>query len=124
MENKTSKRVLVVGASPNSDRYSYRATLLLAEKGHEVIPFGTRKGSIGSHKIINEFPSSLPIHTVTMYMNSERQKVLHDQILMLQPKRIIFNPGAESEELMQKANKQGIETENACTLVMLNLGVF
>ncbi|MGY8953320.1 MAG: CoA-binding protein [Flavobacteriales bacterium] len=57
-------------------------------------------------------------------MNSERQKVLHDQILMLNPKRIIFNPSAESEELMQKANKQGIETENACTLVMLNLGVF
>ncbi|MGY8953319.1 MAG: hypothetical protein ACKVJP_08145 [Flavobacteriales bacterium] len=51
---------------PNSDRYSYRATLLLAEKGHGVIPFGKRKGSIESHKIINEFPSSLPIHTVTM----------------------------------------------------------
>jgi hypothetical protein len=42
----------------------------------------------------------------------------------LNPKRIIFNPGAENPELEKKAQAKGIETEEACTLVMLSIGNF
>jgi len=31
---------LVLGASPNPERYSFLATNLLSEKGFEVYPFG------------------------------------------------------------------------------------
>ena len=39
----------------------------------------------------------------------------------LNQKRIIFNPGTENEELMLLAKEKGIETEIACTLVLLSL---
>jgi hypothetical protein len=37
----------------------------------------------------------------------------------LKPKRIIFNPGAENDELASMAAKKGIQPVEACTLVML-----
>jgi len=40
----------------------------------------------------------------------------------LKPKRIIFNPGTENNELVELAREKGIETEYACTLVMLSIG--
>ena len=57
-------------------------------------------------------------------MNALRQKELQEFILQLKPKRIIFNPGAENPELYKSATAQGIECNNACTLVMLNFGQF
>ncbi len=35
---------LILGATPNEDRYSFMATALLVEKGHAVYPFGIKKG--------------------------------------------------------------------------------
>ena len=119
-----SKTVLVLGASPNSSRYSYKATLMLADKGHDVIPFGVRKGLIEDHTIVHNLPEKNLVDTITLYMNPERQKPFYNQLMDLNPKRIIFNPGTENLEFVELANKKGIETENACTLVMLSLGVF
>jgi len=44
--------------------------------------------------------------------------------MSLHPKRIIFNPGAENEELTKMAAQQGIQAIEACTLVMLSTGQF
>ena len=62
------------------------------------------------------------VDTVTLYLNPKRQVELYDYILGLKPKRIIFNPGTENIELVELATAQGIETEIACTLVMLSVG--
>ena len=40
----------------------------------------------------------------------------------LRPKRIIFNPGTENEVFEKAAQAKGIETIEACTLVMLSVG--
>jgi len=124
MDTNKGKTVLVIGASPNSSRYSYKATLMLADKKHVVIPFGIRKGQIENHQIVHDFPEPNAIDTITLYMNPERQKPFYTQLLNLNPKRIIFNPGTENSEFEALANEKGIETENACTLVLLSLGSF
>jgi hypothetical protein len=40
------------------------------------------------------------------------------------PKRIIFNPGTENAQLQKLASEKGIDTINACTLVMLKTGQY
>jgi len=40
------------------------------------------------------------IHTITLYLNKKRQKEYYSYIISLKPKRVIFNPGTENEELM------------------------
>lgn len=118
------KKTLVLGATPNPARYAYLAVMRLAQHGHEVVPVGIRDGDIAGIEILKGKPDIEGVDTVTLYLNAERQRAYHDYILSLRPKRIIFNPGAESAELQQLANEQGIETVEGCTLVMLSIGAF
>ena len=118
-----SKKVLVVGASENPSRYSNKAMIGLKENNYEVFAFGNRHGKVMGIEISTEFPN-LQIDTLTLYLNSKNQKQYYNNIINLTPKRIIFNPGAENEELSIIAREKGIEVMNACTLVMLSIGNF
>jgi predicted CoA-binding protein len=115
---------LVVGASPNSERYSFLATNLLNEHGISVYPYGIKKGMINEIPILNEWPSEIPIDTVTLYLGSAAQIEYIDQIVALKPRRIIFNPGTENPVLAELAAKTGVETLDACTLVLLKTGQY
>ena len=115
---------LILGATPNADRYSFMATALLVEKGHAVYPFGIKKGEILTTPIINEWPSTESIDTVTLYLGPAAQEAYYNAILDLKPRRIIFNPGTENPILNQLATEKGIETIEACTLVMLKTGQY
>jgi predicted CoA-binding protein len=115
---------LVLGASPNPDRYSFLATNLLHEKKHEVYPFGIKKGMIGDISITNEWPEIGSIDTVTLYVGPAGQVEYYDAIMKLAPRRIIFNPGTENPDLQAIASQNGIETMNACTLVLLKTGQY
>lgn len=118
----SEKRTLVLGASTNPARYSNRAVGMLLEKGIEPVPVGIKNGNIEGIPILNGEPKLEDVHTVTLYLNPERQKAYYDYILSLQPKRIIFNPGTENPELIRLARENDIEVEIACTLTMLAVG--
>lgn len=116
------KKTVVIGASDNPERYSYRAVVNLAKHGEEVIAIGIKEGMIGNIKITKEKKHIDNVDTITMYVGAQNQPGWYDYILSLKPKRIIFNPGAENEELAHLAASKGIEVVEACTLVMLSVG--
>ena len=62
--------------------------------------------------------------TVTLYLGATAQTEYFDQILALKPRRIIFNPGTENPVLVALAAKNGVETLEACTLVLLKTGQY
>ena len=113
------KKSLVIGASENPARYANMAIRLLNKIGHEVVAIGKKSGIVDNVEIETNFPSYLNIDTITMYINAEQQKDYYNYILSLKPKRIIFNPGTENTELSKLAKENNIETEDACTLVLL-----
>ena len=119
-----SKKTLVLGASLKPERYSNIAAHRLNNKGHELALVGLREGTIAGTAIQKGMPDLEDIDTVTLYLNPQRQVPYYDYLLSLQPKRIIFNPGTENPELVQLAQAQGIETEIACTLVLLATDVY
>ncbi len=121
MENK---KTLVLGASANPDRYSYLAVNKLSRYHHPVIAIGKRKGKAGDIDIGTEQKPLADIDTVTLYLNPENQKPYYDYIISLKPRRIIFNPGTENEELYKIAKQNNIQTLEACTLVMLSTGQY
>lgn len=116
------KTTVVIGASPNSDRYSYKATVSLVQHGHKVYPVGLREGKIGNLEIITGKPDIKEVDTVTLYVGPQNQAAWESYILSLKPKRIIFNPGTENDDILQRASNIGIECVEACTLVMLSIG--
>lgn len=118
------KKTLVIGASENPSRYSFLAVNKLLSKGHDVVAIGNKKGKVQDVEITTEQTAFNDIDTVTLYLNPNNQKAYYDYILSLHPKRIIFNPGTENEELEMLAENAGIKTMEACTLVLLSTGQY
>ena len=119
-----SKKTLVIGASENKSRYSNLATNNLVQKGHEVVALGRRPGQVNGVKIETEKLPLIGVDTITLYLNPQNQKQYYDYILSLQPKRVIFNPGAENDELEELLKAKGIKAQEACTLVLLSTGQY
>jgi predicted CoA-binding protein len=118
------KKTLVLGASANPQRYSYMAIHRLRGHNHPTVAIGKRKGIVGDTEIAVEQKAEEGVDTVTLYLSAANQKPYYDYILSLHPKRIIFNPGAENDELYDLATKNGIQPMEACTLVMLSTGQY
>jgi predicted CoA-binding protein len=124
MQNK-DKSTLVIGASSNPERYSYKAITMLTQRDIPVYAQGLREEvvlGVPIQKSMDSVPEG--IDTVTLYLNPQRQQEIISTVLALKPRRIIFNPGTENEFFKQAAEAQGIETLEACTLVLLASGAY
>ena len=114
------KKTLVLGASDNPSRYSYLAVNRLRSHGHSVVAIGKKNSMVADVPIEKEKKDWKNVDTVTLYLNPIHQQQYYNYILSLKPKRIIFNPGAENDELADLAAKNGITPIEACTLVLLS----
>lgn len=119
-KNKT----LILGATPNRERYAYLAANKLVHHGYAIVNVGIKQGELAGEEIFNGMPEREDIDTVTLYVGPDRQPPYYDWLIGLKPRRIIFNPGTENAELAMIARKAGIETNVACTLVMLGSGQY
>ncbi|UXP32703.1 CoA-binding protein [Reichenbachiella agarivorans] len=125
MKNE-KKLTAVLGASTNPTRYAYMAADRLHQHGHPIKLLSIKKGELFGEPFQNlrNKPDIEGVDTVTLYIGSDNLDEWQDYILSLNPKRIIFNPGTENEALASAAQAKGIETIEACTLVMLGTGQF
>ena len=120
MANKT----LVLGATPDESRYANLASNRLVKYGHTIINVGIKEGVVAGVPIEKPEAIHQNVDTLTLYIGTRNQPPLYNYILNTHPKRIIFNPGTENEELAQLAKANGIETMEAYTLVLLSTGQY
>jgi len=113
-------KTLVLGASENSSRLSNIAIKRLLEHEHKVVAVSNKPGKVNSIIFSQNLPSA-GIDTVTMYLNPKNQGQYTEDLLSLNPRRVIFNPGSENEILEKELIDHGIKVENACTLVLLSI---
>lgn len=118
------KKTLILGATTNTERYAYKAAHKLNTHGHQIVLVGIKKGELLGETIINNKEIVSGVDTVTMYIGKRHQAEWYEYIIKTNPKRILFNPGTENEELVSLAKENGIETEEACTLILLNTGQY
>ena len=114
------KKTLVFGASLNPNRYSHYAIQRLVANNHEVVAFGLREGEIEGVAIDTVLKPYKDVHTVTLYLNANRQKEYYDYIIGLNPNRVIFNPGTENPEFFELLKAHNSNFEMSCTLVLLS----
>ena len=113
-------KTLVIGASTNKERYSYKAIHSLVDKSHQVVAIGAKKGMAFDIPIETEKLDFHAVDTVTLYVNSKAQQDYYDYILSLKPRRVIFNPGTENPEFYKLLSEKSIQFEESCTLVLLS----
>ncbi|MBI1783067.1 MAG: CoA-binding protein [Sphingobacteriales bacterium] len=119
-----NKKTLVLGASDNPSRYSYLAINRLRNQGHDVVAIGRKATTVADVPVETEKKYFNNIDTITLYLSRSHQQEYYNYILSLKPKRIIFNPGAENDELYDLAKQNNIQPIEACTLVMLSTGQY
>ena len=118
-------KTAVLGASPKEDRYSFKAVHMLKEHNFTPIPIhpkGHSVDGVDGLKSLSEIEGG--VDTLTMYVGAGISDGEYDNIIALNPRRIIFNPGSENSALAQKLRDAGIEVIEACTLVMLRTGQY
>jgi len=116
--------IVVLGASPNPDRFSYKAVKRLVRQNYRVVAIGKREGMIEEVPIITSQPDLTGVHTIVIYLAPYHQGEIFDYVLSLHPKRVVFNPGTESPEFDEFLESYNIEIVHDCTLVMLATGRF
>jgi len=120
----SGNKTLVLGASENPSRYSFLAANRLLQHGHSILLIGARPGQVLGQPILTNHPALEGIHTVTLYLNPHHQAEYEDYIVGLKPARVIFNPGTEHPDFMDRLEAEGVEVLEACTLVMLGSGLY
>lgn len=124
---RASETVAIIGASDKEGRYAKLAQELLIEKGHHVIPINPVKSTVGGLKAypsLSEVPADVVIDTVTLYVRPDILERQLPAILDRKVRRVIFNPGTESELQQAELEQAGISCEQACTLILLRTGQF
>lgn len=114
------RKTLIIGASTNPQRYSYKAAHSLKSAGHEIVNIGLKNGVLAGTEIEKMEKPYQDIDTITLYVGPQNQPEYYDYIINTKPRRLIFNPGTYNAELEKLAKQQGIEVLEACTLVLLS----
>lgn len=118
------KKTLVIGASENTERYSFKAINALVRNNIPTVAIGLRPGNVAGVSFDKTYTAFEDIHTVTLYVGPQNQEGYYQYIVSLKPQRVIFNPGTENPELQQLLKEHHIEPVEACTLVLLATGQY
>ncbi len=119
-----NKPTLVIGASTNPERYSFKAITSLVNHGYKVYALGLKPGNLVGIEFDTERRHYDDIDTISLYVGPQNQPSYYDYIESLNPKRVIFNPGTENDEFAVRLEAKGIEVLEACTLVLLSTKQF
>lgn len=114
------QNVVILGASDNPERYSYKAYQALKKHGHKPLLVSPSLKELEGNRVASDLSEiKANVDTLTMYVNPKISSELKSKILELKPKRVIFNPGSENPSLENDLKKSGIDVLQACTLVLL-----
>ena len=120
-----SETVAVLGASPKPARFSHKALVALKAAGIAVLPVNPGQSDIDGTTCYPDLPSCpRPIDTITVYVNPSILVRRVDDMISVNPRRVILNPGTESDEVSERLQEAGIEVLEDCTLIMLSAGTF
>jgi predicted CoA-binding protein len=119
IDTMKNKKTVVLGATTKPERAAFKAIEMLVDNGHSVLAIGQNAGEVAGIKIKTKAIPLSNIDTISLYLNSARQRDYYNYIVEAKPKRVIFNPGTENPELYQLLELNNIKAEVACTLVLL-----
>ncbi len=117
-----TRTIVVLGASPNPERYSNMLIRRLKAKNYTVYPVHPALHEVEGIRVVStldKVPGGADV--LSVYVRAERSTPLLQSILATGIPKVIFNPGAENPELATALSEKGVEVENACSLVLLGM---
>ena len=122
MEVSDQKSVAVIGASNDRTKYgnkAVRAYLRIGYKVYPVNPKGEAVEGLEAYKSILDIQAE--VERATLYVPPEVGLKVIEEIAQKGVKELYVNPGAESDELVNKARKLGLNPILACSILAVGL---
>lgn len=116
------KSIAIIGASTNREKFGNKAVRAYAMQGYTVYPVTPKADEVEGHKAypsIRDIPGDVDI--VSLYVPAAVGVRLLPDIAEKKAKEVFVNPGAESDELMEKAKALGLNAMNACSILAVGL---
>ncbi len=116
------KRVAVIGASKNRDKFGNKAVRAYQSQGYEVYPINPREKSIEGldcYPSVSEVQGELDV--VSVYVAPEVLAEILPEIAVKGCRELWLNPGSESERVLARAEELGLNPVQACSIVGLGL---
>jgi uncharacterized protein len=111
--------IAIIGASRDRSKYGNKAVRAYAQRGDTVYPVNPHESEIEGLKA---YPSVLDvpgkIELASFYVPPEIGLRAIELVAQKGIKKVLLNPGAESDELLQRCEKLGIEATVACSIIL------
>jgi uncharacterized protein len=110
--------VAVIGASSARHKYGNKAVRAYLRQGWTVYPINPNEKTVeglATYPTLGDIPG--PVDRVSMYVPPAVGITLLDAIKAKQPGELFVNPGAESDELIERATALGLDPIQACSIV-------
>ena len=114
--------VAVVGASTDKTKYGNKAVRAYVKQGYTVFPVNPNATTIEglrAYPSLRDVPG--PLDRVTLYLPPQVGMKVLPEIAEKKPAEFFVNPGAESPEFMEAAEKLGLQPIYACAIVDIGM---
>jgi len=114
--------VAVIGASADRSKYGNKAVRAYLRQGWTVYPVNPHEPTIEglpAYRSMRDLPAAPD--RVSLYLPPEIGMDVLPDLAAAPPKEFYVNPGAESPELIARAEELGLEPIQACSIVEIGV---
>jgi predicted CoA-binding protein len=118
MNEKKNKRVAVIGASKDRNKFGNKALRAFERNGYEVLAVNPNEREVEGHPTypsVLEVPGSIDMATV--YVPAEAGVVVMAQLAQKKVPEVWLNPGADEEVVVARARSLGLNIIRACSII-------
>ncbi len=116
----------IIGASNNKEKYGYKITLNLKERGFDITPINPHENLIldlTTYKSILDVPKTIEM-AIFIVPPQISLKILNE-VKKLNIKKTWFQPGSESDEVIEFCKENNIEyVANSCIMINTNMKIY
>ncbi|PQO32214.1 CoA-binding protein [Bremerella cremea] len=115
----TKPTVAILGASAERSKYGNKSVRAHLQNGYDVFPVNPKGGQIEGLKVYTSL-HDIPVEQldrISVYVPPQVGMKMVGSIASKPAKQVFFNPGSESEELLEAARQRGIDPIQACSIV-------
>jgi hypothetical protein len=112
--------IAIIGASQDRSRYANKAIRAWQKRGWTVVPVTPKYEEVEGLKAypsVTDIPG--PVDVASLYVSPKVGIQILDDIAAKGIRQVYVNPGAESDELVEKARRLGLEPIVACSILAI-----
>lgn len=111
--------IAIIGASDNRAKYGNKALRAYLQRGDTVYPINPYTAEVeGIHAYASVLDVPGAIDIATFYVPPAIGLEVIAQVAQKGVGQVLFNPGSESNELLQKAAELGLQSTVACSILL------